>query len=94
MTEIVLGRMVKKVWKIAKNIYKKPRHSIIYTIPAELSMYRSTLKNEPWPEPVEIRRERIGRYMAEIEKNRWLHVIDATSSVEEVFEKTIKVIGL
>lgn len=82
------------VWKIAKKICKKPQHSVIYTIPAELSMYRSTLKHEPWPEPVEVRRDRIERYMKEIAKGRWKHVIDATSSIEEVFEETIRVIGL
>ena len=82
------------VWKVAKAIYKKPKHSIIYTIPAELSMYRSTLKDEPWPEPVEVRRDRIDRYMAEIEKGRWQNVIDATPSIDEVFEETVKVIEL
>lgn len=82
------------VWKIAKAIYKKPKHSIIYIIPAELSMYRSALKDEPWPEPVEVRRDRIDRYMAEIEKGRWKHVIDATPSIDEVFEETVKVIEL
>ena len=76
------------VWKIACKIYLKPKQSIIYVIPAELSMYRSTLKDEPWPEPVEIRRERIDMYMDQIKKKRWTHVIDATKSIEEVFEET------
>ena len=76
------------VWKIARKLYLKPKHSVIYVIPAELSMYRSTLKDEPWPEPVEIRRERIDMYMEQIEKKRWMHVIDATKSIEEVFEET------
>lgn len=83
-----------KVWKIVKRIFLKPTHSIIYTIPAELSMYRSTLKDEPWPEPIEVRRERIDRYMSEIELGRWKYVIDATASVEEVFEETMRVIEL
>lgn len=82
------------VWKIAKAIYLKPKKSIIYVIPAELSMYRSTLKNEPWPEPVEVRRDRIERYMSEIEKNRWEAVINAEGSIDEVFEKTMEYIGL
>ncbi len=80
------------VWKFAKAISLKPTCSIIYTIPAELSMYRSTLKNEPWPEPVEVRRGRIDHYMAEIEQGRWQHVIDATGSIEEVFLETMRVI--
>lgn len=81
-----------KVWKFAKKIYLHPKKSIIYTIPAELSMYRSTLKDEPWPEEKEVREERISKYMEEIENNRWDYVIDATSSIEEVFEKTMRAI--
>lgn len=81
------------VWKFAKKIHKKPKISIIYTIPAELSMYRSTLKDEPWPEDVETRRKRIDVYMQEIAKDRWMHVVDATPDIETVFEKTIEVIS-
>ena len=80
------------VWKFAKAIYLKPKISIIYTIPAELSMYRSTLKDEPWPEPVDVRRDRIDRYMKEIALGRWNYVIDATVSIEEVFCETMRVI--
>ena len=76
------------VWKFAKAIYLKPSLSIIYVIPAELSMYRSTLKVEPWPEPIEVRRERIKIYMDEIQFNRWHCVIDATGSIDDVFNKT------
>ena len=83
-----------RVWKFAKAIYKKPKYALIYTIPAELSMYRSTLKDEPWPEPVEVRRDRIDRYMKEIELGRWQHVIDATGTIEEVYDETVRVIGL
>ena len=80
------------VWKFTKSIYKKPKCAIIYTIPAELSMYRSTLKDEPFPEPVEVRRDRIDRYMREIQNGRWQHVVDATGSVEEVYSETIRII--
>ena len=83
-----------KVWKFAKKIHLKPKCSIIYVIPAEVSMYRSTLKDEPWPEPVEVRRERIDRYMKEVENGRGKFVIDATSSIEDVFNKTLECMAL
>ena len=83
-----------KVWKLAEKIHLKPKCSIIYVIPAEVSMYRSTLKDEPWPEPVEVRRERIDRYMKEVENERWKFVIDATSDIENVFNKTLECIAL
>ena len=76
------------VWKITHTICLKPKQSVIYVIPAELSMYRSTLKDEPWPEPEEMRRERIKLYMEQIKRNRWTYVIDATKSIEEVFGDT------
>lgn len=82
------------VWKFAKAIYLKPKRSVIYTIPAELSMYRSSLKNEPWPEPVEVRQDRIERYMKEIELGKWEHVIDATGTIDQVYEETIRILGL
>lgn len=82
------------IWKFAKAIYLKPEFSLIYTIPAELSMYRSTLKDEPWPEPVEVRRDRIERYMNEIALGRWQHVIDATGTIDQVYEETIRILEL
>jgi len=80
------------VWKLAKLIYLKPKKAIIYTIPTELSMYRSTLKDEPWPENAEQRKIRIEKYMEEIENGRWTSIIDATPSIEEVFDKTMEYI--
>lgn len=82
------------VWNFARIIYQKPAVSILYTIPAEMSMYRSTLKEEPWPEPIEVRQERIERYMREIDNGRWQHVIDAEGTVESVLEQTKKVLSL
>ena len=80
------------VWKLAKLIYLKPKKSIIYTIPTELSMYRSTLKDEPWPETEDQRKIRIDEYIKERSNDRWNCVIDATPSIEEVFEKTMEYI--
>lgn len=81
-----------KVWALCEKIYLKPKYSIIYVIPAEVSMYRSELKDEPWPEPIEVRKQRISEYMKEIDNNRWEKVIDATKSIEEVFEETMEYI--
>lgn len=80
------------IWKWCKRTFKKPEYSLIYVIPAQVSMYRSTLKEEPWPEPVEVRETRINMYMDEISNNRWSNVIDATESIEVVFNKTMEII--
>ena len=81
-----------KVWKFCKKIYLKPKKSIIYVIPAELSMYRSTLKDEPWPEPVEMREVRIAKYNERIELGVWDAVINAEKTIDEVFEETVRYI--
>lgn len=81
-----------RIWKLLMKTYTKPRVAIIYTIPAEVSMYRSSLKEEPFPEDIETRELRIGNYLDEIKNGRWDCVIDATVPVEEVFDKTIQII--
>lgn len=76
-------------WKLILKTMVKPRPSFCLFIPAEESMYRSTLKDEPFPEPMEVRQERIEWYMKELKNNRWNCIIDATQSIDEVFS-TIK----
>lgn len=78
-----------KIWSFTSKIYMKPKCSIMYTIPAELSMYRSTLKDEPWPEPIEVRQERIERYYKEANLGKWQHIIDATPSIDTVYNTTV-----
>ena len=51
------------------------------------------MKDEPWPEPVEVREKRIEMYMKEIANKRWNYVIDATKSIDEVFAETMEIIA-
>lgn len=82
------------VWKFANAIYQKPQYSIIYTIPASISIYRSTLKKEPWPETEKQREERILLYLKLIKEGRWKYIINATASIDNVAEQTRRIIGL
>lgn len=77
-------------WRLTLKTMVKPKPSIVMFIPAEMSMYRSSLKEEPFPEPIEVRRERIEWYVREMENGRWQHKIDATGSIEEVYAEVIK----
>lgn len=72
-------------WRLTLKTMLKPKPAFVLFIPAEESMRRSDLKEEPFPEPIEVRDERIQRYVKEMENNRWSCVIDATKSIEEVF---------
>lgn len=75
--------------KFAKSFSPKPDISFMMTIPAEESIRRSSLKDEPFPEPLETRKKRIAMYMSEVENNRWSNVIDATVPVNDVFNNII-----
>ena len=74
-------------WKIMLKLIYQPTHSFIFTIPAEESMRRSDLKDDPHPEPYDTRVYRINCYMEQIEKGRWDHVIDATVPIDAVSEQ-------
>ena len=73
-------------WKLTLKTMLKPKPSFVLFIPAEESMRRSDLKDEPFPEPIEVRNDRISRYITETKNNRWNFVIDATKPINEVFE--------
>ena len=72
-------------WKLTLKTMVKPKPSFCLFIPAEMSMYRSTLKDEPFPESIEVRQERIDWYMREQKNKRWQYEIDATKSIDEVY---------
>ncbi len=72
-------------WRLTLKTMVKPKPSFCLFIPAEMSMYRSTLKDEPFPEPIEVRRERIDWYMQELKNKWWQYEIDATKSINEVY---------
>ena len=74
-------------WKLIIKTMVKPCPSFVFFIPAEESVRRSDLKEEPFPEPVEVRDRRIQLYMEELKKNRWQYVIDAMCSIDEVFHQ-------
>lgn len=77
-------------WKLTLKTMVKPNPSFCMFIPAEVSMYRSSLKEEPFPEPEEVRRERINWYIRELKNNRWQYEIDATKSIDEVYTQIIE----
>lgn len=82
-----------KVWRICEKIYLKPKISILYVIPPELSMYRSTLKEEPFPEPLEKRRIRIEKYLEMANCGVWQNIIDASEDKDEVFRRSMEYVN-
>jgi thymidylate kinase len=72
-------------WHLMSKTIMKPKVSFIFTLSAEESMIRSTLKEEPFPETVDQRQKRIELYMDEIDNHRWQYVIDASVPINDVF---------
>lgn len=64
----------------------KPNPSIVMFIPAEESMRRSGLKDEPFPEPIDVRRKRIEMYDFLARRNVWQWRIEATNTIDKVFD--------
>lgn len=77
-------------WNLTIKTMVKPRPSFVLFIPAEESMRRSTLKYEPFPEPIETRKIRIQMYYDELQNKRWDYVIDATKPIETVYAEIIE----
>ena len=81
-------------WRFTLKTMLKPKASFVLFIPAEESMRRSSLKDEPFPEPEDVREHRIEMYMKELENNRWQYAIDATCPIEEVYAQIREKAGL
>ena len=74
------------LWKLIQRTMLKPKKSFCLFVSPELSMFRSSLKEEPFPEDIETRKKRIHLYETEMKKNRWGHLVDASASIDNVFE--------
>lgn len=81
-------------WKLMLKTMVKPKPSFCLFIPAEMSMYRSTLKEEPFPEPLAKRQNRIDMYLREINNQRWDYIIDATNSIDDIFAHITEILHL
>ena len=81
-------------WNFTLKTMLKPKPSFCFFISAEESMRRSGLKDEPFPEPIEVRQERINHYLNELKNNRWQYKIDAMVTPEEVYEQMMEIINL
>lgn len=71
-------------WTLTLKTMIQPKISYVLFIPVEESLRRSELKDEPFPESSDLRRQRIQMYIDEQKNNRWHYLIDATKSIEEV----------
>jgi dTMP kinase len=74
------------LWKNLLKTMIKPKLSFLLKIPAEVSIYRSSLKDEPFPESIDIRKTRISMYLTEAKKGKWCYQVDASEERDLVFQ--------
>lgn len=75
------------LWKILCKLAVKPDVSIIITISPEKSWERSILKEEPFSETLERRKERDKLYKRLIKKDKWMWVINGYDSIDGIWQK-------
>jgi thymidylate kinase len=76
------------LWKILKKTAPHPRFHFVLTVSVRESQKRSVLKNEPFPDPPEVLKYRLSRYVRYCEKHNNCFQIDCEKSIDEV-EKQI-----
>ena len=82
------------LWKLVTLLAPKPRISFVFVIPAEVSLARDHQKNAAGIENIEIKKAKIATYMKCVGEKRWTHVMDGTTSIEELHEQVLKATGL
>lgn len=76
-------------WKLTLKTMLKPKLSFCFFVSAEESLRRSSLKDEPFPEPLEMRKKRVESYIQELNNNRWDCIVNATNGIKEVFNVVV-----
>lgn len=73
------------LWKLLIFLAPNPDHAFLLTVPVDVSLYRSTLKNEPFPDTPETLEWRLKMYMDEVifPSNRFCKV-DCQQPVDDI----------
>ena len=72
------------IWKLLKIVALKPKKHFVITISIEESTKRSKLKNEPFPDSIEVLRKRLNQYLKFISNNSSAVHIDGSKSIDSV----------
>jgi dTMP kinase len=75
-------------WRILAWFSPKPRHRFLLIVRPEVSILRSKLKNEPYPDPPETLNWRYDRYQELAITDLWV-VLDGSQSIKEVHNRIL-----
>lgn len=71
------------LWRVLVHVAPKPDVSFLMVIPVEESIRRSKLKNEPFPDSVEVLTARREQYLSLCSQSGWI-VLDGTQDVQHI----------
>lgn len=83
-----------KLWKLVKYMAPIPKVSFVFIVPAEISLLRDIEKNAAGIETVQIKREKINKYLECINKKCWTNIMDGTKSIMELHKELINVLEM
>jgi len=72
------------LWKLLLFVSVKPDKHFVLTIPVSESQHRSKLKNEPFPDSMEVLESRLDSYIKYLEKGSNVIHIDGTNEIAKI----------
>lgn len=80
------------LWKILKKVALLPKYYFVLTIPVEESQKRSKLKNEPFPDSLEVLNYRLAKYLDFCKNHKNVHHIECNKPIEAVQQEILSYI--
>jgi len=77
------------IWRLLMSVSATPKKHFILTISVKESQYRSTLKNEPFPDSKETLKFRLDEYLKYGNNNKFVVEINCEKSIELIHQQII-----
>ncbi len=84
------------LWKMVKALAPKPKTSFVFIVPPEVSLQRDIQKSGEGiaVDALELKKAKIDRYLACIERDCWTHVMDGMKPIPVLHEEVKEILGL
>lgn len=82
------------LWKLVVCASPKPKHSLLFVIPAEESIRRDIQKNDLTVDALELKQAKINLYLKLKDEAKWTNVMDGMKSREELHKDVLAILGI
>ncbi|MEM2001570.1 MAG: dTMP kinase [Candidatus Methanomethylicaceae archaeon] len=79
------------LWRLLVHLTPQPDAAFLLIVPVEESMRRSSIKGDPFREPLEMLAQRLAQYQAIAQGRQW-HIVDGCQPVSELAAQIVKVV--